>query len=100
METVYYEPIERNFYLIKNKRIRTEDEQTIRQRQINKNVNLICGVDIDYLESLRKKAGLFAPNLASLLGISLDELRDYISYDKICPISFAENWALSILNAW
>lgn len=87
-----------HLYLLKNNKTDVEDEQTAKQRQMNKSVNLRSGVDVEYLELLRKDTGLFVANLAKKLGISIHELRDYISFNKICPISFAQNWELTLWN--
>ena len=73
-----------------------ERELAAQKRRRNKQANLFCGVDIDYLESLRTNAGLFVSVLAKELGVTLNDLRDYISFNKACPISFAQNWELTI----
>ncbi|MDR1629313.1 MAG: hypothetical protein LBS36_03745 [Oscillospiraceae bacterium] len=88
-----------HLYLLKNNKSIPEDEQTAKKRQMNESVNLRCGVDVEYLELLRKDTGLFVASLAKKLGIELHELRDYISFNKICPISFAQNWELTLWNA-
>lgn len=95
----YFEPAgmgSKHLYLLKNDSTKKQDLQKLKAQKMNKDVNLICGVDIDYLELIRKEAGMFVSSLAKLLGISLQELREYINFDKICPISFAENWELTI----
>lgn len=66
------------------------------RRRRNKEINLCSGVDIEYLEALRVDMRLFACALAKKLGISIKDMRDYLSFDKVCPLSFAQNWELTI----
>ncbi len=65
-------------------------------RSRNKQMNICCGIDIDYLEKFRIYKGVFLSSLAELLGITTEQLTEYINFDKACNLSFAENWEISL----